>query len=64
VKLKDLIDDLANALCAAGDLHDPQERALAYYNAKIDFSFLTLEAIRDADQSAVEMELGRRISRS
>ena len=63
-RIKEIIDDLADALCGTGDLHDPHERALAYQKANIDLSFLTLDAIRDADQRAKEMELGRRISQS
>lgn len=61
---KSIIEDLVAALSYASDLHNQDERLKAYARANIDFSALTLDAIRAADQTALSMELGRRVSRS
>ena len=59
-----IVDSLVEALSATGEINDAQERARAYYDARVDFSSLTLDAIREADRLATDIELGRRVTRS
>lgn len=62
--VKDLLDDLSDALGFVADLHDPQLRLKAYMDAGVDLTPYTIETIRDADRLALNTEVGRRISRS
>lgn len=62
--VKDLLDDLSEALGFVADLSDAQLRLKAYKDAGVDLTPYTIDTIRDADRLAVNTEMGRRISRS
>jgi len=62
--IKMIIDGFSEALSKAENITDPNDRAKAYMEAKVNLTPYTLEAIRDADRIAMEQEISRRISRS
>ena len=59
-----LSDRLALALRDAADLTNRGARHDAYSRAGVDFSFVTLSEIDAADQTALGIELARRMERA
>lgn len=62
--IRTLAETMSEALMVCDDIHDQDARLKAYHENKLNLAWFPLWAIREADSTAKEIELSRRVSQS